>query len=135
MVPPEMPKKLLVIGSGAIGIEFASFYNDMGADVTVVEMLDRIVPGYYHRLDAQGRIERSTCCDNTATEHLMMGKLMSDSMLMWTQQYKLDSFRFDLMGHQPRQVMVDIQQRLQVELNAGAKLFTTRMGRTVTWQA
>src|SRR3546814_3687660 len=41
MTPPEMPKKLLVIGSGAIGIEFASFYNDMGADVTVVEMLDR----------------------------------------------------------------------------------------------
>ncbi len=44
MVPPEMPTKLLVIGSGAIGIEFASFYNDMGVDVTVVEMLDRIVP-------------------------------------------------------------------------------------------
>ena len=44
MVPPEMPGKLLVIGSGAIGIEFASFYNDMGCDVTVVEMLDRIVP-------------------------------------------------------------------------------------------
>jgi len=44
MVPPEMPTELLVIGSGAIGIEFASFYNDMGAKVTVVEMLDRIVP-------------------------------------------------------------------------------------------
>ncbi len=44
MTPKEMPKKLLVIGSGAIGIEFASFYNDMGVDVTVVEMLDRIVP-------------------------------------------------------------------------------------------
>ena len=44
MTPTEMPKKLLVIGSGAIGIEFASFYNDMGVDVTVVEMLDRIVP-------------------------------------------------------------------------------------------
>ena len=44
MTPKEMPKKLLVIGSGAIGIEFASFYNDMGCDVTVVEMLDRIVP-------------------------------------------------------------------------------------------
>lgn len=44
MTPPEMPKKLLVIGSGAIGIEFASFYNDMGAEVTVVEMMDRIVP-------------------------------------------------------------------------------------------
>ena len=44
MVPAEMPTKLLVIGSGAIGIEFASFYNDMGADVTVVEMLPRILP-------------------------------------------------------------------------------------------
>ncbi len=44
MTPSEMPTKLLVMGSGAIGIEFASFYNDMGADVTVVEMLDRIVP-------------------------------------------------------------------------------------------
>jgi dihydrolipoamide dehydrogenase len=44
MVPKSAPKRLLVIGSGAIGIEFASFYNDMGADVTVVEMMDRIVP-------------------------------------------------------------------------------------------
>src|SRR3546814_5854583 len=44
MTPPEMPSKLLVIGSGAIGIEFASFYNGMGADVTIVEMLDRILP-------------------------------------------------------------------------------------------
>jgi dihydrolipoamide dehydrogenase len=44
MTPTEMPSKLLVIGSGAIGIEFASFYNDMGAEVTVVEMLERIVP-------------------------------------------------------------------------------------------
>src|ERR687890_21466 len=44
MTPSEMPTELLVIGSGAIGIEFASFYNDMGAKVTVVEMLDRIVP-------------------------------------------------------------------------------------------
>ncbi len=44
MVPPEMPTKLLVVGSGAIGIEFASFYNDLGADVTVIEMMDRVVP-------------------------------------------------------------------------------------------
>ena len=44
MTPPEMPSKLLVIGSGAIGIEFASFYSDIGAEVTVVEMLDRVVP-------------------------------------------------------------------------------------------
>ncbi len=44
MTPSELPSKLLVIGSGAIGIEFASFYNDLGSDVTVVEMMDRVVP-------------------------------------------------------------------------------------------
>jgi dihydrolipoamide dehydrogenase len=44
MVPPVMPTKLLVIGSGAIGVEFASFYSDMGAKVTIVEMLDRVLP-------------------------------------------------------------------------------------------
>ena len=44
MVPKRMPKKLLVIGSGAIGIEFASFFNTMGADTTVVEVMDRILP-------------------------------------------------------------------------------------------
>lgn len=44
MVPPAMPKSLLVMGSGAIGIEFASFYNTLGVDVTVVEMMDRVMP-------------------------------------------------------------------------------------------
>ncbi len=44
MVPEEMPKSLLVVGSGAIGIEFASFYRSMGADVTVVEVMDRVLP-------------------------------------------------------------------------------------------
>jgi dihydrolipoamide dehydrogenase len=44
MVPPAMPKSLVVIGSGAIGIEFASFYRNMGTEVTVVEVLDRILP-------------------------------------------------------------------------------------------
>jgi len=44
MVPPAMPTRLLVIGSGAIGVEFASFYSDMGAKVTIVEMLDRVLP-------------------------------------------------------------------------------------------
>jgi dihydrolipoamide dehydrogenase len=44
LTPPRMPKKLLVIGSGAIGIEFASFYNTLGADATVVEVMDRVLP-------------------------------------------------------------------------------------------
>ena len=76
-------------------------------------VLDRIVPGYYQRLNLKGEVERSTCCDNTATEHRMMDKLMSDSVLLWAQHYRIDSFRFDLMGHQPREAMVRMQQRVQ----------------------
>jgi len=79
-------------------------------------VLDRIVPGYYHRLDAAGRVETSTCCANTATEHRMMAKLMIDSAVTWTREYRIDSFRFDLMGHQPREVM----ERLQVAVDAAA---------------
>ena len=79
-------------------------------------VLDRIVPGYYHRLDARGAVERSTCCDNTATEHMMMAKLMIDSAEHWVRHYRIDSFRFDLMGHQPRAAM----ERLQARVNAAA---------------
>ncbi|MEO6264304.1 MAG: alpha-1,6-glucosidase domain-containing protein [Luteimonas sp.] len=75
-------------------------------------VLDRIVPGYYHRLDANGTVERSTCCDNTATEHRMMGKLMIDSAASWAKHYRIDSFRFDLMGHQPRAAMEQLQGRV-----------------------
>lgn len=79
-------------------------------------VLDRIVPGYYHRLNAAGAVEQSTCCDNTATENMMMEKLMIDSAELWTRHYKIDSFRFDLMGHQPRAAM----ERLQARVNKAA---------------
>lgn len=62
-------------------------------------VLDKVVPGYYHRLNADGNVEKSTCCENTATEHEMMRKLMIDSVLTWAKDYKVDGFRFDLMGH------------------------------------
>ena len=62
-------------------------------------VLDKVVPGYYHRLDAKGAVERSTCCENTATEHAMMEKLMIDSVVTWARDYKVNGFRFDLMGH------------------------------------
>jgi pullulanase len=73
-------------------------------------VLDRIVPGYYHRLDATGRVERSTSCDKTATQHAMMAKLMLDSAVTWARDYRIDSFRFDLMGHQPRAAMLALQR-------------------------
>jgi hypothetical protein len=92
----------------------------VGMDVVYKPILDRIVPGYYHRLDPAGGIERSTCCDNTATENLMMGKLMIDSVALWARQYRIDSFRFDLMGHQPRATLVALQER--VNKAAGRKV-------------
>jgi len=76
-------------------------------------VLDRAVPGYYHRLNANGEIERSSCCENTATENRMMGKLMIDSVVTWARDYHVSSFRFDLMGHQPRSVMVALKERVR----------------------
>jgi len=55
MVPDTMPKKLLIIGSGAIGMEFASFYDAFGSDVTVVEMVDRILPAEDEEISKMAR--------------------------------------------------------------------------------
>ncbi|WP_269533787.1 alpha-1,6-glucosidase domain-containing protein [Chitinimonas sp. BJYL2] len=77
-------------------------------------VLDRVVPGYYHRLNNTGGIENSTCCANTATENAMMAKLMIDTAKLWAVHYKIDSFRFDLMAHQPRAAM----EQLRTVVNA-----------------
>lgn len=107
----EMVQSLNEIGL-RVGMDVV--YNHMTASRQHEKsVLDRIVPGYYHRLNAQGKVETSTCCDNTATEHRMMEKLMSDSVLLWARHYKIDSFRFDLMGHQPRAAMERMQTRLK----------------------
>jgi pullulanase-type alpha-1,6-glucosidase len=62
-------------------------------------VFDKIVPGYYHRLNSEGAVEKSTCCENTASEHAMYEKFMVDSIVLWAKQYRVDGFRFDLMGH------------------------------------
>lgn len=75
-------------------------------------VLDRIVPGYYHRLDENGKVHSSTCCANTATEHHMMRKLMIDTLIRWAIAYKVDGFRFDLMGHHMRDDMIAVRDAL-----------------------
>jgi pullulanase len=77
-------------------------------------VLDRIVPGYYHRLNAEGGVEQSTCCQNTATEHAMMRKLMIDSVVTWAKDYRVDGFRFDLMGHHMLEDMQAVRLALDV---------------------
>ncbi len=76
-------------------------------------VLDKIVPDYYHRLNATGGIEMSSCCANTATEHDMMEKLMLDSLRTWATAYKVDSFRFDIMGHHTRANIEKARDMLQ----------------------
>ena len=75
-------------------------------------VLDRIVPGYYHRLSPLGLTEHSTCCPNVATEHAMAQKLMVDSVVLWAREYRVDGFRFDLMGHHSRANMLAVRAAL-----------------------
>lgn len=76
-------------------------------------VLDRVVPGYYQRLNpTTGAVETSTCCQNVATEHAMAGKLMVDSVVTWARDYKVDGFRFDLMGHHSKENMLAVREAL-----------------------
>ncbi|MFE1775257.1 pullulanase-type alpha-1,6-glucosidase [Streptomyces sp. NPDC059008] len=75
-------------------------------------VLDRIVPGYYQRLLDDGGVATSTCCSGTAPEHTMMGKLVVDSVVTWARQYKIDGFRFDLMGHHPKANILAVRKAL-----------------------
>ncbi|WP_369367304.1 pullulanase-type alpha-1,6-glucosidase [Streptomyces sp. CG4] len=79
------------------------------ADTSV---LDRIVPGYYQRLLADGNVANSTCCAGTAPENAMMGKLVVDSIVTWAKEYKVDGFRFDLMGHHPKANILAVRKAL-----------------------
>ncbi len=75
-------------------------------------VLDKLVPGYYQRLDANGKVQTSTCCDNVATEHKAAEKLMVDSVVLWAREYKVDGFRFDLMGHHSKENMLAVRAAL-----------------------
>ena len=78
-------------------------------------VLDKVVPGYYHRRDlTTGDVQQSTCCNDTALEHRMMDKLMVDSLKVWTEQYKFDGFRFDIMSHGSVDQMLSARDAIQI---------------------
>ncbi|MED7953550.1 pullulanase-type alpha-1,6-glucosidase [Streptomyces sp. BE303] len=76
-------------------------------------VLDKVVPGYYQRLDADGKVTTDSCCADTAPEHAMMNRLVVDSVTTWAREYKVDGFRFDLMGLDPKSTMLDVQAALR----------------------
>ncbi|XP_047325004.1 pullulanase 1, chloroplastic isoform X2 [Impatiens glandulifera] len=75
-------------------------------------VLDKIVPGYYVRRNTDGHIENSTCTNNTASENFMVERLIIDDLLCWAVDYKVDGFRFDLMGHIMKRTMVNAKNVL-----------------------
>lgn len=75
-------------------------------------VLDKIVPTYYYRLDSNGKVQNTSCCPDTATEHNMMEKIMLDSIKMWAKDYKVDGFRFDLMGHHTKDNIMKVRNML-----------------------
>jgi pullulanase-type alpha-1,6-glucosidase len=88
-------------------------YNHTNASGTSEKsVFDKIVPGYYHRLTMDGFVEHSTCCENTATEHYMMERFMVDDLVHWATDYKIDGFRFDLMGHHMKSNMLKVRDAL-----------------------
>ena len=86
-------------GVGLRVVQDVVFNHTAAGGQAPMSVLDKVVPGYYQRLNLEGGVENSTCCANTATEHAMMRKLMVDALVWQAKTYKVDGFRFDLMGH------------------------------------
>ena len=113
----ELRRMVLALHRAGLRVGLDVVYNHLSASGQHAHsVLDRIVPGYYHRLNAAGLVETSTCCANSATEHTMMARLMTDSVRLWARHHRIDSFRFDLMGHQPRALMQRLREQLRQDL-------------------
>ncbi|MCE7983451.1 MAG: pullulanase-type alpha-1,6-glucosidase [Caldilinea sp. CFX5] len=110
----EFRKMVQALHAANLRVVMDVVYNHTAASgQDAKSVLDKVVPGYYHRLNADGNVETSTCCQNTATEHAMMEKLMIDSLVTWTSLYGVDGFRFDLMGHHMKSNMEKVRDTLR----------------------
>uniref|UniRef100_UPI000E69228C pullulanase-type alpha-1,6-glucosidase n=1 Tax=Streptomyces scabiei TaxID=1930 RepID=UPI000E69228C len=109
----EFRKMVRALNADGLGVVLDVVYNHTPASGQADRsVLDKVVPGYYHRLLADGSVATSTCCANTAPENTMMGKLVVDSLDTWAKEYKVDGFRFDLMGHHPKANILAVRKAL-----------------------
>ncbi|BCM66450.1 putative pullulanase, secreted [Streptomyces sp. EAS-AB2608] len=109
----QFRKMVQALNQDGLRVVMDVVYNHTAASGQAdTSVLDRIVPGYYQRLLADGSVADSTCCANTAPENAMMGKLVVDSLVTWAKQYKVDGFRFDLMGHHPKANILAVRKAL-----------------------
>ncbi|KAH6784145.1 limit dextrinase [Perilla frutescens var. hirtella] len=111
----EFRKMVQALNRIGVRVVLDVVYNHLQANGPYDEnsVLDKIVPGYYLRRNLDGFIEHSTCTNNTASEHYMVERLIVDDLLHWATNYKVDGFRFDLMGHIMKRTMVKARSMLQ----------------------
>ncbi len=96
-----------------LGVVMDVVYNHThAAGDDAQSILDKLVPGYYYRLDALGKVQYTSCCPDTASEHAMMEHLMIQTLVRWAKAYHVRGFRFDLMGHHTRENLLHIRQAL-----------------------
>ncbi|WP_286257335.1 pullulanase-type alpha-1,6-glucosidase [Streptomyces graminofaciens] len=109
----EFRKMVKSLNADGLRVVMDVVYNHTPASGQAkTSVLDKVVPGYYQRLLADGSVANSTCCSNTAPENTMMGKLVVDSIVTWAKEYKVDGFRFDLMGHHPKANILAVRKAL-----------------------
>lgn len=109
----EFREMVQVLNQNGLRVVMDVVYNHTAAsgqwDKSV---LDKVVPGYYHRYTSTGALYTSSCCDDTASEYAMFEKLMIDTLIRFATDYKIDGFRFDLMNLHTRQNMLNVQAAL-----------------------
>ncbi|MDX3753002.1 pullulanase-type alpha-1,6-glucosidase [Streptomyces sp. AK08-02] len=109
----EFRQMVKSLNSDGLRVVMDVVYNHTpAAGQAKTSVLDKVVPGYYQRLLADGSVANSTCCANTAPENTMMGRLVVDSIVTWAREYKVDGFRFDLMGHHPKANILAVRKAL-----------------------
>ena len=111
----EMRAMIQALHEMGLRVALDVVYNHTNASgVFTKSVLDKVVPGYYHRYEVDsGAIVRETCCDDTEPRNIMMEKFMEDSLLMWAEHYKYDSFRFDIMSQATKETMVRLREVVQ----------------------
>ena len=107
----EMVESLHSIGLRVVMDVVYNHTSAAGQDPTSV--LDKVVPGYYYRLDGNGNIYTNTCCSDTASEHRMFFKLMLDTLKVWAKEYHVDGFRFDLMSFSFKDNLLEIKEAMR----------------------
>ena len=109
----ELREAVLVLDSLGLGvIQDVVFNHTFETGQQQKSVLDKIVPGYYYRLDGEGRVHSDVCCPELATENRMTERLMVDAIVHWARTFKIDGFRFDIMGDHTLENLANVRAAL-----------------------